>query len=147
MPNFCGPLYHGKGKRTFPDESVYEGQFREGKACGQGKKVTKNGTYEGTWDDGKLVVGKCVMNNGKGYEGEWKDNKFNGKGIKYYPDGSALHGNFLNNIPYGKGKRVLADGTIQFGEWEADKWIPSESKEFIIENRESKEEEKEYLNK
>lgn len=56
----------GKGKFTWPDGSVYEGNF-------------ENNLMEG--------FGKIQWADGKEYEGHWKDNQMHGKGIFKWPDG------------------------------------------------------------
>ena len=49
-------MFHGFGKKTNPDGSYYEGEFKDDSATGVGKHVKKNGTEAiGEWKDGKLV--------------------------------------------------------------------------------------------
>ena len=43
-------VYHGYGKFTYIDGTVYTGRWREGKEHGQGILVTADGErYEGNW--------------------------------------------------------------------------------------------------
>ena len=71
---------------------IYEGEFKDDKANGQGVTYFENGNkkYDGEWKDG-IYNGKGITyyeNGNKEYEGDFKDNKFNGKGISYYENGS-----------------------------------------------------------
>jgi hypothetical protein len=54
---------HGKGKYTYADGSVYEGEWRNNMKNGKGKYISVSGSV---------------------YEGEWKDDKMHGKGKYTY---------------------------------------------------------------
>ena len=86
---------HGKGKCTYADGRVYEGDFVDGKIHGKGKYTYADGdVWEGDWVDGKQHgKGKFISANGESYEGDWVDNKLvntrTSKGKKTYTDSSA----------------------------------------------------------
>lgn len=43
-------MRHGWGKQIWPDQSVYEGEWVNDKACGRGKLIHADGDiYEGEW--------------------------------------------------------------------------------------------------
>ena len=100
---------NGQGKLILPDESEYEGNFKNNKFDGFGKYKCKTYIYEGNFVEGKM--------NGKGkykdllkkstYEGDFLDDKKNGYGIERYPDGSIYKGEFKNGIKEGKGNLIL----------------------------------------
>ena len=58
-----------------PDGARYEGQWKDSKACGQGKFWHVDGDiYEGEWKDDKANgLGVYIHVNGAKYEGQWKD--------------------------------------------------------------------------
>lgn len=47
----------GRGKVTYPDGKVYQGQFKAGVRHGEGEEIstTTNKKRAGTWVDGKLT--------------------------------------------------------------------------------------------
>ena len=48
---------NGHGKMTFPDGSVFEGEFKDGKANGHGKMTFPDGgVFEGEYKDGKAMA-------------------------------------------------------------------------------------------
>ena len=70
---------HGRGKLTFPDGAVYDGEFQ-------------NGTIEGH--------GRMTSCDGQWYIGEWTDGKKNGLGLDVAADGTVRHeGTFSNGKP------------------------------------------------
>ena len=64
-------------------ESVYEGEYRDGKKNGRGSQTWAGGQiYEGEWRNGKRHgLGTMTWANGQRYEGEWRDHLPNGQGI------------------------------------------------------------------
>ena len=80
-----------KTKETFANGDVYEGEHKDGKQHGQGKKVfVKGDLYVGEWKDGlQNGQGTYTFANGDVFEGEFKDGKpWNVKG--YDKNGIAL---------------------------------------------------------
>jgi len=51
------------------------------------------------------------------YEGGWKDDKMDGKGIRYYAEGSKYKGTRKNGKKHGKGILWHAKGGIRNEEW------------------------------
>lgn len=77
---------HGKGRQTWTDGRVYDGEFQCGRFSGQGTMVwhTQKGllTYEGQYvDDLKHGTGKFVWPDGRTYDGEWHQGKRHGRGM------------------------------------------------------------------
>ena len=60
-----GDNFHGFGTLTFPNGEVYEGEFKENKRNGYGKRLIEN----------DILI----------YEGEWENDKYHGRGILYNP--------------------------------------------------------------
>ena len=110
---YIGKLANGKrngpGKLIFPDDSQYEGNFKDNEFDGYGVYKCKSYIYKGNYINGKK--------HGKGkledfiknlvYEGEFSDDKKNGFGIEKYNDGSIYKGDFKNDVKEGKGNLVL----------------------------------------
>jgi len=79
-------IQHGRGRQTWSDGRVYEGQFENGKFSGTGRMVwhTQKGllTYEGEYkDDLKQGKGKFVWADGRTYDGEWYRGMRHGRGM------------------------------------------------------------------
>lgn len=83
-----------KGKHTYPDGSVYEGDIEGGKRHGQGIWVKTDGTkYAGQWKNDKPDgQGTITWPDGRKYSGYWKAGKRHGQGVDMYPDGSKVEG-------------------------------------------------------
>ena len=65
----------GKGRMTWHDGQVYEGEWKDNVSHGKGKLSWSNGAiYEGEFKDDKMNGrGKLTLTTGAVYEGEWKD--------------------------------------------------------------------------
>jgi len=67
------------GEYFLNDGEKYEGEWKDGKAHGQGKSID-------LLNDSLVLklfnasLGKYIWNNGDRYEGEWKDDKKHGQG-------------------------------------------------------------------
>jgi hypothetical protein len=73
---------HGRGKYTYPNGTVFEGDWVNGVAVGQGIFIYPDGSkFEGGIKngqrDGQFV---CVLASGDRYEGTWIDGAQNGFG-------------------------------------------------------------------
>ncbi len=89
-------------KHVYPDGSIYEGEWLNGKHHGKGKFTCPNGPPEIEFKNGYMY--------GAVYEGEWLDGKENGRGKHTAPDGSSYEGEWQNGYPCGKGKYTNHSG-------------------------------------
>ena len=116
----CNPQYnaHGTGTLTFPDGTVYVGEFNDGKKSGRGKIEYADGSvYDGEFFedaphghgiyttaksvyDGQIYYGhkvghgKMTFANGDVYDGIFKNDKIGGQGVLTKHDGTVVQGNF-----------------------------------------------------
>lgn len=93
---------HGKGRQTWTDGRVYDGQFALGKFAGTGRMVwhTQKGSlvYEGQYeDDLKHGWGKFVWGDRRTYDGEWRRGKRHGKGTYMNVQGEKKVGYWLED--------------------------------------------------
>ena len=85
----------GMTKITFPNGDVYNGEWKDGKANGQGVmwKYASGDVYSGEWQDGKQSgLGLLEYAGGDVYWGEWQDGKQSGLCIYEYSSGEAYVG-------------------------------------------------------
>ena len=110
---------HGKGKCTYTDASVYEGDWVGGKRHGKGKVTTRCGSfYEGDWVNGKRHgKGKNTTKDGSVYEGDFVEDTASGKGKCIYADGSVYEGDWVNDNRHGKGKMTTEYGSVYEGDF------------------------------
>ena len=92
--------YHGKGKYTTcvnSSISIYEGDFKCGKAEGKGVLIINGDKYEGDFINW-LMEGKGIYSfkNGDKYEGDFKNGQINGYGEYYFKNGNVYKGHFEN---------------------------------------------------
>jgi hypothetical protein len=116
-------LKNGKGKYTFKNGNIYDGEYKNDKMNGYGIYEDMEFIYEGYFlNDKKHGQGSEVnKTNTYRYEGEWKDNLKNGLGKEILPDKSRYEGTYLNGKKNGKGKLYLSNGSIYDGELKNDK--------------------------
>eukprot|EP01102_Stenamoeba_stenopodia_P000216 TRINITY_DN1017_c0_g1_i2.p1 TRINITY_DN1017_c0_g1~~TRINITY_DN1017_c0_g1_i2.p1 ORF type:complete len:517 (-),score=60.21 TRINITY_DN1017_c0_g1_i2:242-1792(-) len=90
---------HGRGKMTYFNGSVYEGQFVNNKKHGLGTFTWARGdTYVGTYaDDRKNGLGKFTWVSGNRYVGDFVNDRRCGIGLFIWPDGEAYEGLFEND--------------------------------------------------
>jgi hypothetical protein len=86
----------GVGKINYADGSVYEGEFAEDAPHGRGKYTTPKGVYNGHLHYGhKQGLGKMTFVSGDVYEGIFNEDRIEGPGILTKPDGTVVYeGNF-----------------------------------------------------
>lgn len=132
---------HGNGIMNYIDGTVYSGEWKNGRICGEGKLISTNGTYEGefendtfhgigtfTFPDGNIYygqwdcgvatgMGKLTMADGTIYSGAFAEGKPNGRGVEILPDGGKYIGEFINGEKEGIGEYTSADGTRLKGMW------------------------------
>ncbi len=107
------PSGQGRLERV-ADESVYEGEFKDGQFHGQGRVNAPGYAYEGTFALGvKSGRGKEVFETGEQYEGEFVRNERSGQGVLRIAgeDGTALtyDGTFKNGDFAGQGTLTFGD--------------------------------------
>ena len=101
VPNGYGTLTLSSGENT---GQSYLGQFKNGKAHGQGKTSWPNGdSHTGSYKKGNADgLGTIIWSNGSQYIGHFLDNKHHGQGKYTYPDGRTREGTFVDgNFHFG----------------------------------------------
>ena len=113
MSTYIGPYInnqrHGKGKLILPDNSFYEGNFKNNEYDGYGEYHSKFYVYKGNYENGKKN-GKGILNdliNNIIYEGFFKNDMKDGKGTETYLDGSKYIGDFKENMKDGEGELII----------------------------------------
>ena len=140
-------LQGGRGTKTLPDGTRYEGEWqspdnesdedifvtkRGALLHGQGTERWPDGErYEGQWREGKLYRGTLTLPDGTRYEGEWRTGYLGHSvaGHDYVgptpPDGMRDPARYTYRPRsergfdnlYGRGILTLPDGTCSKGEW------------------------------
>ena len=103
------------GEPPAPIAKEYEGEkSSDGLPEGKGKATYANGdVYEGEWrSDRREGYGVCVFGSGESYEGQWKADKRDGKGNAKYVTGDTYEGEWRFGKREGHGRvRDLSSGT------------------------------------
>lgn len=95
-------VLNGCHQKRFPDGSMYDGNFVNGRPQGWGTMIYASGAvYVGGWHYG--------LRDG---QGTWK-----------FPDGGSYVGEWQRGRRHGKGKLINKDGTVIKGIWEYDKLV------------------------
>ena len=91
-------LRDGRGIQIWPNGSIYEGYWRNGKTHGKGRLIHADGdVQEGDWVEDKAHgYGSYVHNDGSKYEGGWVNDKQHGKGKEKWPDETRFEGEYVN---------------------------------------------------
>ena len=88
--------------------------------------------FTGTWRAGKRAQGTYTHADGSVYEGELKGSKLEGRGkfscaaaSQEWPiaAGETYEGEWKGSKWHGKGRKVCADGSVQEGRWEKNKFV------------------------
>jgi hypothetical protein len=110
---------HGKGKSTWSDGTVLEGDWVDGKLNGNGKQTSPDGSvYEGGFVDGlSSGKGKMTYPSGGVYEGDYVEGMRTGTGKLTNAAGGVYEGGFVNGKFHGKGKITNADGSVFEGDF------------------------------
>jgi len=99
------------------------GPCRDGYANGPG---TLNFLYKGEpagWYAGPMIAGKFEGRgirsypDGQRYEGDWRDGRRNGQGTVKWPDGDTYVGGFKDDKASGTGTLTISNGTTFTGTW------------------------------
>ncbi|XP_071729866.1 phosphatidylinositol 4-phosphate 5-kinase 7-like isoform X2 [Rutidosis leptorrhynchoides] len=116
--NVKGMIPHGKGKYTWSNGTVYEGDWVEGKMTGIGKITWSSGkVYEGDFCGGYLDgFGTMKYQDGSEYEGSWRSNIKHGFGRKKYSNSDVYDGSW-KGVHEGNGTYVWSNGNMYVGNW------------------------------
>jgi hypothetical protein len=106
-----GRWHNCYGTDTFPNRFSYWGEFKDGKADGQGTYIfLADGPNKGAW-----------------YAGEFKGGVYNGRGTFTFSDGSKYVGEYKDNKRNGQGTLTYANGSPPLeGIWADDKFVRAE---------------------
>lgn len=113
--------YTGKGKATYPNGDIYDGEFVKGLREGKGKYTYANGDeYDGEFkENNKHGIGRIVYKTGgeaKGeYYGRWVAGKKQGDGVFKYINKDIYSGYWKNGKKDGKGTYIFADTGTKVG--------------------------------
>lgn len=106
---YVGGQKNGPGKLLLPNESEYDGNFKNNEFDGYGVYKTKTYNYYGYFVEGKKN-GKGKLEDlvtGSVYEGEFADDKKNGYGEEHYKNGNIYKGEFKNGVKEGNGVLII----------------------------------------
>lgn len=132
----------GKGLLEYATGTIYEGEFKQGRATGVGVMKFRDGeVHTGTFVDAKLDghgsifyadqsryegdmrmgkesgIGKLEFADGAVYEGAFVASYFQGKGKIKYADGGTYEGDFLAGHAHGTGTMVYSNGNQYVGQF------------------------------
>eukprot|EP00804_Cyclotella_cryptica_P028642 CCRYP_008164-RA/>CCRYP_008164-RA protein AED:0.21 eAED:0.21 QI:406/0.8/0.66/1/0.8/0.66/6/422/991 len=108
---------------TFPDGSVYEGEWRDNTPNGWGVfRWPDNSVFQGMWKDGRRHgnSGTLIVSDGFRYEGAWVDNAMEGRGVATYPDGQIYEGMWVAGRREGRGTIRFTNGAVYEGRFKDD---------------------------
>ncbi|XP_073025697.1 phosphatidylinositol 4-phosphate 5-kinase 1-like [Primulina eburnea] len=116
---FKGMLPHEKGKYTWSDGTVYEGDWEAGKMTGKGNIIwLSQAKYEGEFSGGYFHgFGTYIGSDGSVYKGSWKMNIQHGIGRKQYPNSDVYDGCWREGVRDGSGTYAWNSGNRYIGNW------------------------------
>ncbi|KAF9608426.1 hypothetical protein IFM89_009792 [Coptis chinensis] len=119
--SFKGLLPHGKGKYTWSDGTVYDGEWDRGKMTGVGNFCwTSGATYEGEVSGGYLHgCGTFNGTDGSIYRGAWRINIQHGLGRKQYCNLDIYEGSWKEGVKEGSGRYDWSTEDTYIGNWKA----------------------------
>ena len=101
------------GTVTYPDGTVYTGQWANYKMNGRGTRSHADGhTYSGEWREGYLTYGEHLAPNGRKYVGEFSKGVYEGRGTLIRTSGTKCTGRFHKGKLHGSGTMHRVGGTI-----------------------------------
>jgi hypothetical protein len=115
-------LKGGKGKYTWPNGDVYEGDFKADVQHGLGKVIfAQGGSYQGSFWLGKYHgVGNMEWHTGDTYQGAWVHGVREGFGRFTWTDGSVYEGDFVGGKKQGTGSFTFPTGRQYVGSFHDD---------------------------
>lgn len=114
---------HGRGIVLFPDQTFYDGTWRNDKKDGYGRCVDARGCiYEGEFSKNCFEGIGSFLNpeTGVSYEGRWRNNMQEGFGVETWEDGSVFEGEYSEGLKNGKGIFKWTNGSSYQGEFKGD---------------------------
>lgn len=108
---------HGKGKLTYRNGEVFDGEFDNGQRKGYGILMSPNGSkFSGYWDNDRWEgFGKHWNSESwEYYEGEYSVDKKNGKGRLIKSNLEILEGNFWDDKKEGDLRSKLKMHPVEF---------------------------------
>ncbi|KAE9537643.1 hypothetical protein AGLY_006666 [Aphis glycines] len=139
MGNWEYDTKQGKGKKSYKNKTVYEGDWVANKRHGfgvlmkkvddhfvyvyegqwinnrfsRGKWYEKDGIYDGSFSTAgsriKCGYGTMRWNDGAVYRGQWRNNEYNGRGKYVEVNGNIYDGQWSNGLKHGEGVYVFKD--------------------------------------
>lgn len=109
----------GMGIKIFPNNSVFEGHFDDGKINGWGRGITSRGEiYQGPFEN-DVMQGEGLFQwpDGRLYYGKFDGGKKHGPGIYMWANGQTYVGDFKYDECQGAGKLYYPDGKVFEGQW------------------------------
>ncbi|NDC82963.1 hypothetical protein EB093_04780 [bacterium] len=122
---FCDGKFCGEGKLTDKDGDIYQGSFENDVPHGQGKRMFTDGNYqEGKFNQGRFISGSVKQRDATGacYEGQFDNGAPQGTGKMKYLDGDVYEGPFDNGEPHGSGKMTYSNGSVYEGQFDTGKY-------------------------
>jgi len=118
-PNHQQLLPKGAAPRRKPVLPFYEGEWKDGKEHGKGKRLFEEDHYYiGEWKEGdREGYGFYHWPNRTFYEGEFKEGFRHGHGTYTWSEKAKYIGQWQKGIEHGKGVRTWADGDRYEGDW------------------------------
>ena len=111
-----GDCYSEKSIKRY-ENRLYEGDFKNGKAVGNGYCTWDTGDiYEGYWKNDRVSgEGTMEYSNGTKYIGTWENGTRNGFGTYIWTDGHKFIGEWKQGVKYGEGIQTDPDSYTGFG--------------------------------
>lgn len=122
---FIDGLLNGQGKKSWFDENeithiVYKGNFLDGLAEGEGTIFSVHNAESivshGLFKNGRLSSGSITSPNGI-IDGVIRNNRLEGPGKRILADGTREAGEFHEGYLNGKGKRIYHNGIVEEGQF------------------------------